>query len=207
MKKIITVLAALAVTSVAAFAGPAISVGGGFGVAVEQKDGVGEDNILGSPVLSLKADFQWEKFGLAADFDFNLGSIDCNWYAWPDKETLFSESLLLTPYVNLNAGEFNFNIGPTFGMKFEQNKKVTSTYTETRNPISLLCGGTVNCNYKISDKLNVYLEIPVICNNIFLSNTRTVTPTVGDPTTTSEDSYVARPALYVVPKMGLTYTF
>ena len=92
-------------------------------------------------------------------------------------------------------------------MKFEQNKTVTTTYTETRNPISILCGGTVNCNYKISEKLNVYLEIPVICNNIYLSNTRTVTPNVGDPTTTSEDLFVARPSLYVVPKMGVTFTF
>lgn len=37
MKKIITVLAALAVTTVAAFAGPAISVGGGFGADIEQQ--------------------------------------------------------------------------------------------------------------------------------------------------------------------------
>ena len=82
MKKIITVLAALAVTTVSAFAGPAISVGGGVGGAVNQQEKIlvedftwksggfesgSTTSIVVTPVISVKGDFQWEKIGFAVD--------------------------------------------------------------------------------------------------------------------------------------------
>ncbi|MBP5358591.1 MAG: hypothetical protein J6Y69_05325 [Treponema sp.] len=202
MKKIITVLAALAVTTAAAFAGPAISVGGGFGATIEQQleirengsGGIGSTtDIVGSPVFSVKGDFQWEKLGVAIVFDFNLNELS----PW-DNGTLNTETLYVTPYANLNAGDFNFNIGPLVGMRFMQDVDdyVSVHYT------FILFGGSVNCNYKITDNLNVYLELPVMFNNMPIGGSR-----VSGGTTTELDFNYYRARLEVSPKMGLTYTF
>ena len=203
MKKIITVLAALAVTTAAAFAAPTISVGGGFGAEIEQQlennetsthDGLGSTtDIVASPVFSIKGDFQWEKLGVAVDFDFNLNEKS----SW-DNGIVTVETLYVNPYVNLNAGDFNFNIGPVVGMRFFQDvdNNVSKNFT------FLLFGGSVNSNYKITDKLSVYLELPVLFNNMLVAGT-----TKEGGTTDKEEFNIYRARLEVVPKMGVTFTF
>ena len=202
MKKIIAVLAAMAVTTIAAFAGPAISVGGGFGAEIEQQletmqnatGGMGSTtDIVASPVFSIKGDFQWEKLGVAVDFDFNLNEMS----PW-DNGTINTETLYVNPYANLNAGDFNFNIGPLFGMRFMQD---VDDY-ESKHFTFMLFGGSVNCNYKVTDKLNVYLELPVMFNNMAVGGT-----TVSGGTTSKLEFNYYRARLEVVPKMGLTFTF
>lgn len=193
MKKIITVLAALAVTTAAAFAGPAISVGGGFGGCITQEDDA-KGRIQASPVFSIKGDFQWEKFGVAADFDFNLTKNS----PWLDGNKNMEE-LYANPYVNFTLGDFNFNVGPLVGMRFVQEKN-PSTTVNNASATFLFFGGSVNCNYKITEKLNAYLEVPVIANNMLLSSKA---DSVSDPNT----PFYYEAALEVIPKFGLTYTF
>ena len=201
MKKIITVLASLAVTTVAAFAGPAISVGGGFGADIEQQletfdtaAGMGATtDIVASPVFSIKGDFQWEKLGVAVDFDFNLNEKS----SW-DNGTINVENLYVNPYANLNAGDFNFNIGPLVGMRFFQD---VDDY-ESKHITFILFGGSVNCNYKVTDKLSVYLELPVVFNNMPVGGTIES----GGTTSKIEFNYY-RARFEVVPKMGVMYTF
>ena len=193
MKKIILVLAALAVTSVAAFAGPAISVGGGFGGDIEQKPATGV--LLVSPVISLKADFQWEKFGVAADFDFNLVGNN----PWKgDGSTINREEIYVNPYANFNLGDFNFNIGPLLGLRFEQDK--AEDYADLIATTSLFFGGSLNCNYKITEKLNAYLEVPVIANNMDLGKKQ-------DSVSIQDGVFYYQANLEVIPKFGVTYTF
>ncbi len=188
MKKIITVLAALAVTTAAAFAAPTISVGGGFGGCFTQENDA-KGRIQASPVFSIKGDFQWEKIGVAVDFDFNLTAND----AWNGGD-IKMEELYANPYVNFNLGDFNFNVGPLVGVRFVQDSMGGSS---TSSMTSLFFGGSVNCNYKITDKLNAYLEVPVIANNMCLN----------DSTGNIPKLFYYEAALEVMPKFGVTFTF
>ena len=209
MKKIITVLAALAVTTVSAFAGPAISVGGGVGGAVNQQEKIlvedftwksggfesgSTTSIVVTPVISVKGDFQWEKIGFAVDFDFNMVSKN-NWDCGYEND----ETIYVNPYINLNAGDFNFNIGPLVGMRFTQaviNDSDSNYYT------FVLFGGSVNCNYNITEKLKAYIELPFISNNMLVN----ATEKRGDHTDHPGLMYY-KANLEVVPKFGLMFTF
>ena len=220
MKKIITVLAALAVTTAAAFAGPAISVGGGFGGVIQQEQQQGLP-LQASPVFSVKGDFQWEKFGVAAVLDVNINYLNDPWHwngdinggygALWDADTRIAESLLITPYASFNLGEFNFNAGPTVGVRFEQNnanyKNASEDVKMTGTTNAFVFGATTTCNYKITEKLNAYLEIPVLAYNFFFTTKQTWTANGTIQTTEYDKAFMHNIDIYVAPKFGVTFTF
>ena len=190
LRKLLILTGLLVSMTSISFAGPAISVGGGVGGSVKQDS----NKFKASPIFSVKGDFQWEKFGVAADFDFNLASKN-NWDAGRD----MSESLYVTPYINLNAGNFNFNFGPLIGIRFQQT---VIDNTQSIDLTSLLFGGTLNCSYKITDHLNAYLELPVIANNMVLGGKNK-----NGSASTNIDFFYYQADIEISPKIGLTYKF
>ncbi len=211
MKRILGFVIGIGLTASLFSASPSFEVGVNVGALVEQRINTTyeEKMIYALPELGVTADLQFEKFGLQGDFGFSWQNI--NFYANSSdtkqtSEKITSEMLTLTPYVPFYVGNFTFKIGATVGVHFEQSKYSSQQigYTQDYENFSFVFGGMVGAKYSLSDKLNLFLNIPVLCHP-YVKTTK-----ISDSDNTAyklPDGSWSSSTIFVVPNLGLAYRF
>ncbi|MCR5437101.1 MAG: hypothetical protein K6E97_08565 [Treponema sp.] len=179
------------------------SLGGGIGACIEQYNNTRV--LIASPTYTLKADFEWEKFGIGAIFDFTT----LDFYSSSDTEQKYSdlaEGILFTPFYKFNNSKTLITVGPTFGLTFNQSKNVT----DADNSVSysrgfLTFGATVEFKLSLSNKMDAYFEIPVLYNKINFGYKYKIVSGGAKNETKYDGIMNYDTALYCIPKFGVLF--
>lgn len=192
------------------------SLGGSIGSMVQQKiiQSYDTTTINALPELGLTADLRFYKIGFQLDFGFSWQSL--NYYESSSdteqtNEAAFLETITLTPYIPFDIKDFTFIVGPTIGFTFVQAKFEApySDYTVEviAKGFGLVMGGTFGVRYWLTDHTQIFLDIPVLYTPYTKQTQLDYSYASYKDSENLPDGSWTDSTIYVVPKIGLVYTF
>lgn len=215
-KQLFAILTAVFITSTVFAQETEFSLGATLGSMVQQRISTSYDTttLTAVPEIGLTADLRFSGFGIQTNFGFSWQNL--NYFASENdteqtNEKVFYETITLTPYIPFDVKDFTFIIGPTVGFQFVQVQGETpyGDYTlETyERDVLFVFGGTFRVRYRLTDNLKAFLDIPVLARPYFKTTTVEYKLNGYVQSPDLADGSWRESEIYVVPKLGMVYTF